>query len=232
MLKSTGSGLTNALFIGAIGIAAAGASAVLVADRGRAADHLDPPSRTDIRVDPTIDLPADIADIYTWTDSSNLNMVYTFAGPSAGTLSAFYDPNVRYRIHISNGGRTDDDEYLIVAQFGPGQGGNGIKLDGLPGVTGSFIGPVERILTAPNGVKVYAGLRSDPFFFDVLGFRETNSTGNLAIRNDRNFFVNGNDTMIGVQVPIGIVGRDSNGDGRVDNRMDIWVDAFRKGGQL
>lgn len=224
--------ISNALFVGAIAIAATGMSALLTRDRGLAADHLDPPSRTDIRFDPTIDLPADIADIYTWTDSSNLNMVYTFAGPSAGTLAGFYDPNVRYRIHVSNGGRTDDDEYLIVAQFGTGQGGNGIKVDGLPGVTGSFIGPVERILTAPNGVKVYAGLRSDPFFFDVLGFRETNSTGNLALRNDRDFFRNGNDTLIAVQVPIGIVGRDSNGDGRVDNRMDIWVDAFRKGGQL
>lgn len=224
--------LTNVLFIGAVGLAAAGMSAVLVADRGIAADHLDPPSRTDIRVDPTIDLPADIADIYTWTTATHLNMVYTFAGPSAGTLSGFYDPNVRYRIHISNGGRTDDDEYTVMAQFGPGQGGFGIKIEGLPGVTGPIIGPVERILTAPNGVKVYSGVRSDPFFFDVLGFRETNASGALAIRNDRNFFINGNDTMIGVQVPIGIVGRDGNGDGRVDNRMDIWVDAFRKGGQL
>lgn len=220
------------LLIGAVGLAAAGASAMLTNDRVTAADHLDPPSRTDIRFDPTPDLPADIADIYSWTDASSLNMVLTFAGPVAGARGGFYDPNVRYFIHISNGGRTDDDEYTIQAQFGPGTGGNGVKFDGLPGVTGSIITPVERVATAPNGVKVYAGVRSDPFFFDVLGFRETNSTGNLAIRNDRDFFFNQNDTTLAVQVPLSIVGRDTNGDGRVDNRMDIWVQTFRKGGAI
>lgn len=232
MLKSTGYGLTNALFIGAVAIAAAGASAVLVNDRSLAADHLDPPGRTDFRVDPTPDPAADIADIYAWTTPTHLNLVYTFAGPNDSRSGGLYDPNVRYRIHLSNGGRTDDDEYTILAQFGPGQGGMGIKFDGLPGVAGPLVTPVEQITAAPNGVRVYAGLRVDPFFFDVLGFRETNASGNLAIRNDRNFFANTNDTLFAVQIPIGIVGRDGNGDGRIDNRMDIWVDAFRKGGQM
>ena len=220
------------LVIGAAGIAAAGASAVLTHDRVAAADHLDPPSRTDIRFDTTPDLPADIADIYAWTSPTALNLVFTFAGPVTGARGGFYDPNVRYFIHISNAGRTDDDEYTIQAQFGPGQGGNGVRFDGLPGVQGPIITPVERIATAPNGVKVFAGVRSDPFFFDVLGFRETNSTGTLAIRNTRDFFRNQNDTSLAVQVPIGIVGRDTNGDGRIDNRFDIWVQTFRKGGQL
>jgi Domain of unknown function (DUF4331) len=232
MLECAMSRLTDFAVIGLAGLVAAGASALLVRDSVSAADHLDPPGRTDIRVDPTIDLPGDIADIYTWTTPTHLNMVLTFAGPVPGARGGFYDPNVRYRFHISNAGRTDDDEFTVMAQFGPGQGGNGIKVDGLPGVTGSVIGPVERILTAPNGVRVFAGVRSDPFFFDVLGFRETNSTGTLSIRNTRDFFFNQNDTTIAVQVPIALVGTDSNGDGRVDNRMDIWVDSFRKGGQL
>ena len=133
---------------------------------------------------------------------------------------------------MSNAGRTDDDEFTIRAQFGPGQGGNGVRFEGLPGVDGAIVTPVERIATAPNGVKVYAGVRSDPFFFDVLGFRTTNSSGTLSILNTRDFFFNQNDTTIAVQVPINIVGRDSNGDGRIDNRMDIWVQTFRKGGQL
>jgi len=94
------------------------------------------------------------------------------------------------------------------------------------------IGPVERILTLPNGVKAYAGLCSDPFFFDTLGFRATNSTGNFQMRMDRDFFFDQNDTVIVVSIPLTIVGRDTNGDGRVDNRIDVWVDAFRKGGQL
>lgn len=224
--------VTDFVVIGMAGILAAGAGALVVREPVGAADHLDPPSRTDIRFDPTIDLPGDIADIYAWTTPTHLNLVYTFAGPVPGARGGFYDPDVRYRFHISTAGRTDDDEVTIQAQFGRGQGGNGIKVDGLPGVTGSIIGPVERILAAPNGVQVYAGVRSDPFFFDVLGFRETNSTGNFAILNSRDFFFNQNDTTIAVQIPIALVGTDSNGDGRVDNRMDIWVDSFRRGGQL
>lgn len=224
--------LSTVLFFGAISLAAAGGSAVMVRDPGRAADHLDPPSRTDIRFDSTPDLAADIADIYAWTDADSLNLLYTFAGPVPGTVAGTYDPDVRYRFHISNAGRPDEDEFLITAQFGAGQGGNGIRVSGLPGVATPVIGPVERILTTANGIKVYAGVRSDPFFFDVLGFRETVSSGNLVIRNDRDFFFNQNDTSIAIEIPMALVGTDANRDGTIDNRMDIWVDSFRKGGQL
>lgn len=222
--------MTSLAMAGGISLATIGLSGLLVGDSSVAADHLDPPSRTDIRFDPTIDLPADIADIYAWSTATHLNMVYTFAGPNTANAAANYDPQVRYRFHLSTAGRIDDDEHTIVAQFGPGQGGNGIRVDGLPG-TGRLIGPVERILTQ-DGIRVYAGLRHDPFFFDVLGFRETVSSGTLAIRNDRDFFAGGNDTLIAIQIPIDRVARDTNGDGRVDTRIDVWVDAFRKGGQL
>ena len=222
---------TDMLVIAATGLAAAGASAVLVQDRSTAADHLDPPSRTDIRFDPTIDLPADIADIYAWTDATHLNLVYTFAGPVPGARGGFYDPAVIYRFHLSTGGRSDDDEFLMEARFGPGQGGNGIRFIGAPGQTTPIIGPVERILER-DGLRVFAGVVDDPFFFDVLGFRTTNSTGTLSILNTRDFFTNQNDTMIGIQIPIERVTRDTNGDGRRDSRIDVWVDSFRKGGQL
>ncbi len=224
--------LTDFAVIGVAGLMAAGASALLVRDGVAAADHLDPPSRTDFRFDPTTDPAADIADIYAWTTPSHLNMVYTFAGPGDATNPATYDPNVRYRIHLSTAGRVDDDEHTILAQFGQGSGGFGIKWEGLPGVAGPVIAPVERIVILPNGIKLFSGLRADPFFFDVLGFRATNSSGTLSILNTRDFFVRANDTLIAVQVPIGLVGRDTNGDGRADNRLDVWVDAYRKGGQL
>lgn len=223
--------LTDTLFIAALGLGAAGASALMTGDRGIAADHLDPPSRTDIRFDPTIDLPGDIADIYTWTTATHLNMVYTFGGPVAGTRPGFYDPAMIYRFHLSTSGRTDDDEFLMEARFGPGQGGNGIHFIGAPGQTAPIIGPVERILER-DGLRVFSGVVDDPFFFDVLGFRATNSTGNIALLNTRDFFGNQNDTMIGIQIPIDRVSRDTNGNGRPDSRIDVWVDSFRKGGQL
>ncbi len=223
--------LTDMLFIGAMGLIAAGASAMLVQDKVVAADHLDPPSRTDIRFDPTIDLPADIADIYGWTDASNLNLLFTFSGPVPGSRGGSFDPAVIYRIHLSTAGRPDDDEFLMEARFGAGTGGNGIRFVGAPGQTAPIIGPVERILER-DGLKVFSGVVDDPFFFDVLGFRATNSTGVLSIQNNRDFFTNQNDTAIAIQIPIERVSRDTNGDGRFDTRIDVWVDTYRKGGQL
>lgn len=223
--------LIDMLLIGAAGLAAAGASAVLTNSQVSAADHLDPPSRTDPRFDTTPDMPGDIADIYAWTDTNKLYMIYTFAGPSNITSPALYDPRMIYRFHLSTGGRTDDDEYLIEARFGPGTGGNGIRVVGMPGQTTPLIGPVERILSE-DGNRVYAGLVDDPFFFDVLGFRQTQSTGVLSILNTRDFFIGQNDTAIAIEIPIDRVSRDTNGNGRPDTRIDVWVDAYRKGGQL
>lgn len=223
--------LLSALFVGTMGIAAAGASALLVTDRSVAADHLDPPSRTDIRFDPTIDLPGDIADIYAWTTATHLNLVYTFGGPVSGTLPGFYDPAMIYRFHLSTSGRPDDDEFLMEARFGAGQGGTGIRFIGAPGQTAPIIGPVERILEQ-DGLRVFAGVVDDPFFFDVLGFRATNSSGNFSLQNTRDFFTNQNDTTIAIQIPIDRVSRDTNSNGRPDSRIDVWIDSYRKGGQL
>lgn len=223
--------IMNIAVIGAFAIASAGASLLVVRDPVKAADHLDPPSRTDIRFDPTIDLPGDIADIYAWPENGYLNLVYTFAGPVPGARGGFYDPAMIYRFHLSTAGRPDDDEFLIEARFGPGDGGNGIRIVGAPGQTSTLVGPVERILEK-DGMRFFAGVVDDPFFFDVLGFRQTNSSGTLSILNTRDFFTNQNDTMIGIQIPLDRVTRDTNGDGKFDSRIDVWVDSFRKGGQL
>lgn len=223
--------IMNIAVIGACAIASAGASLLVVRDPVRAADHLDPPSRTDIRFDPTVDLPGDIADIYAWPENGYLNLVYTFAGPVPGERGGFYDPAMIYRFHLSTAGRPDDDEFLIEARFGPGDGGNGIRIVGAPGQTSPLIGPVERILEK-DGMRFFSGVVDDPFFFDVLGFRQTNSSGTLSILNTRDFFTNQNDTMIGMQIPLDRVTRDTNGDGKFDSRIDVWVDSYRKGGQL
>ncbi|MCW5761029.1 MAG: hypothetical protein KIS90_14770, partial [Phenylobacterium sp.] len=49
--------------------------------RAVAADHLDPPTRTDPAFDTTPDRSADIADIYAWHTADNLVLALTFAGP-------------------------------------------------------------------------------------------------------------------------------------------------------
>ncbi len=223
--------LTDMLVIAGFGIAAAGASAVLTTNAGRAADHVDPPTRTDIRFDPTPDVAADVADIFAWTDATSLNLIFTFAGPASKTQPATYDPRVIYRIHLSTAGRPDDDEYVIETRFGHGTGGDGVRVVGLPGQTQPLIGPVETILRQ-DGNLAFAGLIEDPFFFDVLGFRQTLATGTISMLNTRDFFADQNDTAIAFQIPIDRVARDTNGNGRPDSRIDVWIDSYRKGGQL
>jgi len=166
-----------------------------------AADHLDPPGRTDPSVDSTPDRAADIADIFTWHTDTSVVIAMTFSGPQAKDLPANYDRDVIYAIDISNESPATTTEVPIRVRFGNG-GGNkwGVKVTGLPGVDGALVGPVETNLSK-NGVKVYAGLRDDPFFFDLQGFKETKSTGTLSFNNKRNFFAGQNDTVIVIEIP-------------------------------
>jgi hypothetical protein len=189
-----------------------------------AADHLDPPARTDPAVASTPDKAADIADVYMWSTGTDLVIAVTFAGPSAANLPATYDRDVLYTINISNAGLPTDPEIQIRYQFGQDANGNwGVQVTGLPDGPAPLSGPVEQTLTR-SGMQIRAGLYDDPFFFDLQGFRDTKSTGNLMIRNDRNFFAGLNDTGIVVEIPIPLVKGTAN--------LNVWVTSARFGGQL
>jgi hypothetical protein len=168
----------------------------------RAADHLDPGVRVDPAIDPVPDKAADIADIFAWHSSDTVKVIVTFAGPNAVNLPATYDRDVLYKIAISTAPPADTPEFVIRVRFGPGQGPNewGVRLEGLPGVTGAIEGPVETTLVK-DGVRARAGLFDEPFFFDLQGFRETRSTGTIRFNSQRDFFANGNDTAIVLEIP-------------------------------
>ena len=168
----------------------------------RAADHLDPPTRTDPTLDPIPDVPADIADVFAWYVGDKVNVVVTFGGPSSPTQPASYDRDVLYRINISTDAPTDTPEVMIKARFGPGKnpGEWGVRFEGVPGVTGAIEGPVETNLVK-DGVTVRAGLFDEPFFFDLQGFRESRSLGAIRFQNTRNFFDAQNDTALVLQIP-------------------------------
>ena len=95
---------------------------------------------------------------------------------------------------------------------------------GANGVTGVIEGPVEQNLQK-DGVKVRVGLFDEPFFFDLVGFRETRSTGTLSIRNNRNFFDTQNDTAIVLEIP------DANLGAGVTN-LGVWGQTARFGGNI
>jgi hypothetical protein len=192
----------------------------LIADRsGNAADHFDPPLRVGTDTSTAgLDVAADIADLYAFHDANNVYVAIGFGGPSATNLPAFYDPDVLYTIHISNAGSRTDTEFPIEIRFGRDGTNPGIQVRNLPGNV-VIEGPVERNLTAPNGIVVRAGLFDDPFFFDPQGLRETRATGNLAFNNQRNRFGNLNTTFVIISIPRGLLDR--------GQPLDFWSESAR-----
>lgn len=132
----------------------------------QAADHIDSNS---VQADPT----ADITDVYAWmsSDASKLNLVLNVA-PFATSTSAFSDA-VQYAFHIQSSasyGGTPSAESLIICEFDAAGviecWGGGSYVTGDPSDTAG--------ITSDDGVlKVFAGLRDDPFFFNLDGFNET-----------------------------------------------------------
>ena len=210
---------------GICALAAAGA-ALIPGAKNRAADHFDPPGRTDPTVDTAPDLPADIADVYAWHTGDMLNLSVTFAGPNVNTAPAFYDRNVLYKVMVSTAPPDDTAEVTIRVRFGPGSRPNefGVRFEGVPGVTGTIEGPVETTLSK-DGVQARAGLFDDPFTFDLQGFREIRPNGQVRFNNTRDFFDKQNDTGFVLSIP-----KDRFGSGT--GTVRIWATTGRIGGQI
>ncbi len=190
------------------------------------ADHLDPPGRTDPGVDASPDLASDIDDVFAWQTDKSVIIIVTFGGPAALTASAAFDRDVLYKINISSALPADTADTVITAQFGPGANANewGVRVAGLPGVTGALEGSVDTDLVK-DGVKVRAGMFDEPFFFDLVGFRETRSMGLIRFDRSRNFFAKANDTAIVIEIP-------KERFSTATTPLGIWAVTSRFGGQI
>ena len=166
----------------------------------QAADHTDPPDRV------MAGNTADIGDIYAWHDSSagTLTVALTFAGPLApiADQAGAYDEDVLYGVHIDNNG-DNAPNFNVWVRFAQNDLGDwGVQVTGLPGTTGPVEGAVETTLNPGNDVKVWAGLRDDPFFFDLEGFNDTLATSTLAFDPTRDSFAGANITAVVLEVPL------------------------------
>ena len=145
-----------------------------------------------------MDLPADIADTYAWHTGDRLTLVLTWDGYKLAGEPANWDDGVLYSFHID----TNDDnqpDFDIHARFGKkggatGESGGedmpewGVQVEGIPGVAAPIIGAVNETHTDDaSGAQVFAGLRDDPFFFDLEGFQDTLMTGTLSFDSTRDF---------------------------------------------
>lgn len=147
---------------GAISIAllVAGSSAL-------GADHLDGPGVT---ADPA----ADITDVYSWLDGSKVVLVMNVA-PLADTTSKFSD-KVQYVFHTESAAAfgTAGTKVDVICTFDASQ-----KISCWVGDKGYVTGDASAtagLESADKSVKVFAGLRDDPFFFNLDGFVDTVNT--------------------------------------------------------
>lgn len=216
-------GLKRAALMGAALLATV-AAGTLTSQHGLfAADHIDPPTRTDPAVDRVPDEAGDLADVYAFFDANHVIFAITFGGPAATHKPAFYDRDILYNLHISNDGDPAQAEIPIKVRFGFDGPHAGVQITGLPnGIT--IAGPVESNLEV-SGITARAGLFDDPFFFDAQGLRESRTMGVLRFNNQRSFFANANITAVVIRIPRAMV---QNG-----NRLvHVWSDTARFGGQL
>jgi hypothetical protein len=188
----------------AVALAVAGAG---LARWARAADHRD---STILTANPA----RDIADIYSFRSPANPNnlvLVMTVSGliPPAEASTTFLDPGVLYQWKIDNSGDAVED--LVVQAFVTGTGADQVihfRGPVAPEVTGTtsripdgdelvqvaLSNGATPITASANGVTVFAGVRDDPFFFDLAQFNQI-IAGNATAFNDP-----GTDTFAGTNV--------------------------------
>lgn len=139
----------------------AGALAITtVATLALAADHKDGPA---LLADPA----ADITDVYAWLDGKDLVLIMNVA-PNATIESRFSD-KLQYVFHTTSGAAFGEktSPLDIICTFNADQ-----KISCWAGdqyVTGDASKP-EGIMSESGKLKVFAGLRDDPFFFNLTGF--------------------------------------------------------------
>lgn len=189
-------------------------------DLVRAADHRETPSVI-------ADNVADIADVYTWHAGGRFVAVVTVDGirPPTPGQTGRYDADVQYRIKIGRDNFPSTYQAavdIVVRVTRDGSGSWTVSADNIPGAGGTVTGAVESVLTR-GSASVFVGLRDDPFFFDLEGFRNTLSTGTLAFDNTRDTFAGMNATAIVIETDLAAVRNGSN-------KLYVWATTSRKDG--
>jgi hypothetical protein len=144
-----------------------------------AADHLDAPGLTP----PGGDVRLDLTDIYAFrTGAGRTALVLNVNGFSkpgqqasfaTGVPSVAATKRVSYNFHIDNNGDARQDVVLGVTFGDPNKQGVQklqIRRNGKLLLNGKTSGFGRVAVNTKKGIRAFAGMRDDPFFFDLQGF--------------------------------------------------------------
>lgn len=136
-----------------------------------AADHLDSKAAT---ADPA----ADITDVYAWSEGSNLLFVLNVT-PLA-TADSKFSTAVQYALHTESSAKFGEagDKMDVIATFDD-LGKISLWIGDKDYVTGDA-SAAAGLQSDSGKVRVFAGLRADPFFFNLEGFKDAVATVDAA----------------------------------------------------
>ena len=196
-----------------------------------AADHIDSPSVTN--------QTTDITDVYVFRgqDQNNLVFVANTQGllmGSAATSAAKFDENTLIEFNIDN--NNDNVEDLVIqgiysggkmkvyGPIKPAETGTRSRLEGsaTAEVAVTAYGASPTITTTTSGIKVFAGPRDDPFFFDLTQFKKIIAGTATSFNNPgTDAFAGTNVLSLVVEVPKSMLGASSG-------KLNVWVETKKK----
>jgi hypothetical protein len=170
-----GTRLKKLAFLG--GAAGLGIVAVLGIHSSRAADHGDALSLVPLSANAPGNPMADLNDVYAWmtTDATNVNLALTVSPfDNLSPVARHFSPSVVYAFHITSrpGFGMPGMESKIICKFVDDTNGecwvtdpSGKTIDYVKG----DLSIADGRLSASGKFRVFAGKRSDPFFFNSGG---------------------------------------------------------------
>jgi len=191
------------------------------------ADHLDAPGA----MPPSARADGDINDVYVFEGQNDDNTVLVMTThPGAGAIAPLeYATDIAYKLKIDNDGDAVEDITYRTLFNAPRADGRQVYRvvrltdSGATRVARGLTGAVNQVA---GGGKVQAGLRSDPFFFDLDAFRGAvlgQNTRTFCDAATTDFFVALNTNAIVIEVPdeklgddIGVWAVTRGPDGRID----------------
>ena len=210
-----------------IGLASAG---IITAGILFAADHIDSPAVTN--------QSTDITDIYVFRGQDQNNLVFVantqgLLAPGA-TAAAAFDNNTVIEFNIDNNGDAVEDLVIqgissggkmrLYGPIKPSETGNRSRLEGNPTAEVAITpyGASPSIATGVGGIKVFAGPRDDPFFFDLNQFKK------IIAGTASSFNKPGDDSFKGTNVLSLVVEVPKSLLNATTGKVNVWVETKKK----
>lgn len=195
-----------------------------------AADHIDSPAVTN--------QSTDITDVYVFRaqDPNNLVFVANTQGLLApgATAAAAFSENTLIEFNIDNNNDNVEDLVLqgivsggkmkLYGPIKPSETGSRSKVEGnlTAEVAVTTYGSAAKIATTASGIKLFAGPRDDPFFFDLNQYKK------VIAGTATGFNKPGDDTFKGTNVLSLVVEVPKSLLNATSGKINVWVEGKKK----